>query len=97
MSLDGHDKLSGYQKSTFPLHIYGGMDTFSGRMHFLRVWTTNNDPNVIGRFYYEYLSESKGICAFFSAYLIVGAITFVAKDIVMKIGYEISTLFQKTL
>ena len=27
MSLDGHDKLCGYKKATFPLCIYGGMDT----------------------------------------------------------------------
>uniref|UniRef100_A0A7M5VGW6 Uncharacterized protein n=1 Tax=Clytia hemisphaerica TaxID=252671 RepID=A0A7M5VGW6_9CNID len=28
-SLDGHDKLMGYQNSTFPLAIYGCMDTAS--------------------------------------------------------------------
>ena len=29
-SLDGHDKLMGYQNSTFPLAIYGCMDTRAG-------------------------------------------------------------------
>ena len=60
MSLDGQDKLCGYQKSMFPLCIYGGLDTYSGRMNFLRVWTTNNNPLVIGRFYLEYLFKSRG-------------------------------------
>jgi hypothetical protein len=60
MSLDDHDKLCGYQESMFPLSIYGGLDTYSGRMNFLRVWTTNNNPLVIGRLYFEYLFESSG-------------------------------------
>ena len=59
MSLDGHDKLCGFQKSMFPLSIYGGQDTFSGRINFLRIWTTNNKPEIIGRFYFDYLSESQ--------------------------------------
>ena len=29
VSLDGHDKLYGYQNWTFPLGVYGCMDTFS--------------------------------------------------------------------
>ena len=60
MSLDGHDKMCGYQKSMFPLCIYGAQDTYSGRIQFLRIWTANNDPNIIGRFYLDYLFESKG-------------------------------------
>eukprot|EP00794_Sanderia_malayensis_P013470 gene13470-14861_t len=59
MSLDGHDKLCGYQKATFPLCIYGGLDTYSNRINFLRIWTTNNEPKIIGRFYLEYLYECK--------------------------------------
>ncbi|XP_046860189.1 uncharacterized protein LOC124453411 [Xenia sp. Carnegie-2017] len=55
MSLDGHDKLCGYQKSLFSLCIYGGLDVYSGRVNFLKVWTTNSNPLVIGRFYFEYL------------------------------------------
>ena len=31
-SLDGHDKLMGYQNSTFPLAIYGCMDTASRKL-----------------------------------------------------------------
>ena len=64
MSLDGHDKLCGYQKSMFSLCIYGGLDTYSGRMNILRVWTSNNNPKVIARFYFEYLFKSRGKTAF---------------------------------
>ena len=60
MSLDGHDKLCGYQKSMFPLYIYGGQDCFSGKITFLKIWTSNNDPAVIGRHYFDYIAESKG-------------------------------------
>ena len=69
MSLDGHDKLCGYQKSMFPLCIYGGLDTYSGRMNFLRVWTSNNNPKVIARFYFEYLFKSRGKTALCSEHL----------------------------
>ena len=67
VSADGHDKLCGYQKSTFPLHIYGAQDTFSGKILFLKVWTSNNNPSVIAYHYFEYLSESKGIPIFIIA------------------------------
>lgn len=60
MSLDGHDKLCGYQKAMFPLCIYGGQDTYSSRINFLRIWTSNNNPKIIGRFYLDYLYESRG-------------------------------------
>ena len=60
MSLDGHDKLCGYQKSMFPLCIYGGKDTYSSRINFLRISTSNNNPKIIGRFYLDYLYESRG-------------------------------------
>ena len=57
-SLDGHDKLMGYQNSTFPLAIYGCMDTASRKLLWLRVWMSNHDPQLIGRWYLEYLMES---------------------------------------
>ena len=60
MSLDGHDKMCGYQNSMFPLAIYGAQDTYSGRINFLKIWTTNSNPKVIGKFYLEHLFESKG-------------------------------------
>ena len=57
-SLDGHDKLMGYQNSTFPLAIYGCMDTCSRKILWLRVWTTNSKPELIGKWYLDYLSET---------------------------------------
>ena len=61
MSLNGHDKMCGYQNSTFPLCMDGGQDTYSGKIMFLKIWTTNSDPKIIGHFYLEYLVSSKGI------------------------------------
>lgn len=58
-SLDGHDKMMGYQNSTFLLAVYGCLDTFSRKIIFLKVWTSNSDPNLIGKFYTEYLLETK--------------------------------------
>ena len=48
----------GYQNSTFPLSIYGCIDTASRKIMWLRVWTTNSKPEIIGRWYLEYLYES---------------------------------------
>ncbi len=57
-SLDGHDKLMGYQNSTYPIAIYGSLDTTSRRLLWIRVWMSNSDPQLIGRWYFEYLMES---------------------------------------
>ena len=48
-SLDGHDKPMGYQNRTFPLAVYGCIDTASRKLLWLRIWVTNSDPKVIGR------------------------------------------------
>ena len=58
-SLDGHDKLVGYQNSTFPLAIYGRIDTASGKILWLKTWVTNSDPQRIGYWYLEYLYETR--------------------------------------
>ena len=60
-SLDGHNKLMGFQSSTFPLAIYGSIDTASRKLLWLRIWTTNKEPKLIGRWYLEYLYETKVI------------------------------------
>ena len=60
-SVDGHDKLMGYQNSTFPLAIYGCIDTASRKIMFLRIWNTNSKPEVIGRWYMDYLIENKKV------------------------------------
>ena len=59
VSLDGHDKLMGFQKSTFPLAIYGCLDTNSRKILFLKVWTSNSNPIFVGWWYFEYLYKSK--------------------------------------
>nr|CAB3263195.1 uncharacterized protein LOC104266093 [Phallusia mammillata] len=58
VSLDGHDKLCGYQNYTFPLGIYGCMDTFSRKIMFLFVTQSNSSPLVIGKKYLEFLCET---------------------------------------
>ena len=42
-SRDGHDKMMGFQNLTFPLGIYGFLDTFSRKIMFLKVWDSNSD------------------------------------------------------
>ena len=54
-SLDGHAKLMGYQKSTFPLAIYGCLDTASRKIIFLKVWTSISDPKLVGKWYFEFI------------------------------------------
>lgn len=61
MSLDGHDNLCRFQKSMFPLCIYGGLNAFSRRVKFLRIWTSNSNPKIIGWFYFDYIAETKGM------------------------------------
>ena len=41
-SLDGHDKMMGYQNSTHPLAIHGCLDTASRKLLclWLRIWVT---------------------------------------------------------
>ena len=59
ISMDGHDKLLGYQNSIFPLAVYGCMDTASQKLLFIRAWTSNNNPVYPALWYFEYLYESK--------------------------------------
>ena len=60
-SLDGHDKMTGYQNSTFPLAVYGCIDTASRKILWLRVWTTNSNPKLVGHWYLEHLLETRVI------------------------------------
>ena len=64
LSLDGHDKLMGYQNWTFPLAIYGCIDTASRKLLWLRIWDSNSRPQLIGRWYLDYLYESRVLPAF---------------------------------
>ena len=58
-SLDGHDKLMGFRNCTFPVAIYGCMDTFSRYINFLFVWDSNSNPHTIGLRYIEHLHETR--------------------------------------
>ena len=60
-SLDGHAKLMGFQKDTFPLAIYGCLDTASRKLLFLMIGPGHFDPRVVGMWYLEYLYETKFI------------------------------------
>lgn len=62
-SMDGHDKLMGYQNSTFPLAIYGSIDTASRKILWLKIWYSNSDPMRIGRWYLEHLYQTKRIAS----------------------------------
>ena len=64
VSLDGHDKLCGYQNYTFPVAIYGCLDTYSRKMHFLFVCKSNSDPQIIGRRYFDFLYETRKLPKF---------------------------------
>ena len=44
-----------------PLCIYGAQDTFSSRIQFLRIWTSNSNPHIIGRFYFDYFLREEDI------------------------------------
>ena len=59
VSLDGHDKLCGYQNWTFPLGLYGCINTFSRKMLFLYVCQSNSYPHVIARRYFDFLYDSR--------------------------------------
>ena len=59
LSMDGHDKLMGYQNTTFPLAVYGCMDTASLKLLLICACTSNNNPVYPVRWYFEYLYESK--------------------------------------
>ena len=42
-SMDGHAKLMGYQRDTFPIAIYGCIDTASRKLLWIKVWTSNSN------------------------------------------------------
>ena len=63
-SLDGHDKLMGYQNSTFPLAIYGCIDTASRKILWLKIWVSNSNPQLVGRWYLEHLYESRVLSSY---------------------------------
>ena len=59
VSVDGHDKLCGYQNWTFPLGVYVFIDTFSRKILSLKALPSNSDPLVIEKIYFDLLYELK--------------------------------------
>ena len=49
-----------FAKDTFPLAVYGMQDVFSGYLVYLKVWVSNSNPKLVGRWYLEHLYKSKG-------------------------------------
>ena len=49
-----------FAKDTFPLAVYGLQDVFSSWILLLKVWPSNSNPLLIGRWYMEHLYETKG-------------------------------------
>ena len=62
-SLAGNCKLMGYQRSTFPLSVYGCIDTASRKVISLRIFTNNCDPKRVARWYFDYLFEKRIVLA----------------------------------
>ena len=56
-SIDGYDKLQ-----LFGIYIHGAMDTFSRRIMWLNVYTSNKDPHVIAHFYYNCIKRENSKC-----------------------------------
>lgn len=50
-----------FAKDTFPLAVYGMQDVFSGYLVYLKVWMSNSNPKLVGRWYLEHLYKSKVI------------------------------------
>ena len=60
-SLDGHNKLMGFKNWTFPIGVYGYYDTASRKVMFLKVWTSNSSPLLVGRWYFDHIFKTKKI------------------------------------
>ena len=61
ISLDGHGKLMGFQNNTFPIAIYGATDTASRKLLWIKVWVTNRIPELVARWYFEFIYETRVI------------------------------------
>ncbi|XP_028403995.1 uncharacterized protein LOC114526598 [Dendronephthya gigantea] len=51
----------GFMNGTFPLAVYGLQDVFSNYIIYLKLWTSNSDPKLVGRWYLEQLYRSRVI------------------------------------
>ena len=49
----------GYQRDTLPIATCGCIDTASRKLLWIRVWTSNSNPELFGRWYFEHLYKSR--------------------------------------
>jgi hypothetical protein len=59
--VDQHDKW----KKKFGLGLHSGVEPFSGRLLWLKVWWTNNNPRLIFGYYLEVVEELGGVSSDF--------------------------------
>lgn len=55
-SLDGWDKLK-----EFDIYVYGAIDTFSRRLLWLHAFTTNRDPYIVAKYYFQFVCSERGM------------------------------------
>lgn len=58
--IDGFDKLN-----RWGFYVHGAIDGYSRKILWLRVFVTNKDPWLVGKYFMEYIKESTGIYLFF--------------------------------
>lgn len=67
LAVDQHDKWK-----RFGLALHTGIDPFAGRIQWMKVWWTNNNPKVVLSFYLESVEKTGCKC---SAYLRVSILS----------------------
>ena len=61
ISLDGHDKLMGFQNNTFPITIYEAINTASRKILWIKVWVTNRILELVAQWYFEFIYKTRVI------------------------------------
>ena len=51
----------GYQYNTFPIAIYGCIDTASRKILWIKVWVSNSNPSLPAKWYLQYPDTTKRI------------------------------------
>jgi hypothetical protein len=63
LAVDQHDKWK-----RFGLALHTGIDPFSGRTHWIKVYWTNNNPKVISSYYFEFVEKNDCMYLFLSRF-----------------------------
>ena len=51
----------GYQNNTFPIAIYGIINSASRKILWIKVWVSNSNPSLPAKWYLQYLDTTKRI------------------------------------